>query len=521
MNALFSILHRQKCKNTHHKLALDALRYLTPAPLPWANVFLWHIEPYLRGSKAPDTEFKDFTNHVLYPPSGGKPWGGAARLACKWYDKTLELLRSEDWAEAAYAAGVLGHYITDPLMPLHTAQSDAEALVHRSLEWAIARSYDHLLRPLPEQSDEKIVPVNASQAHWLADAITAESTLANALYWELVAEYDPERGDPDPIQGTSPRFQAISRKQLQRSQQLLGAILSCVIADAQVRPPNYPVTVAAVLAVPATPLFAVSRAVAIRRENKIVRAMSKERKAIGRLDHTQSADVSVVAESYEREVLTMPAHSAHVARNQVDVDPRTAFSEPRDLSRGALAAALQADAVTAQSPAASTNSNRSEMVVPPMPGTRRHSRRDEQPLRFRLALGDDVEQAPSIGPKTARKLGAAGIKTVSQLLTADPARVAAAAGGSVSAADAGEWQQQARLCCEVPGLAGHDAQLLVGCGVTAPADLVQFSPIELWELVIPVAESPDGRRILRDSKPPDLDEVTRWIAAAQSVSQAA
>ena len=49
-------------------------------------------------------------------------------------------------------------------------------------------------------------------------------------------------------------------------------------------------------------------------------------------------------------------------------------------------------------------------------------------------------------------------------------------------------------------------------------DLAALSPIELWELVIPVAESPDGRRVLKGQKAPSLDVVTGWIDAAKKAA---
>jgi len=69
MTLLFHILYAAHTRNTHHKLALDALRRLAcmDADL-WQNLFLVHGKLYLEGSKAPDNEFKDFKNHVLHTP---------------------------------------------------------------------------------------------------------------------------------------------------------------------------------------------------------------------------------------------------------------------------------------------------------------------------------------------------------------------------------------------------------------------------------------------------------------------
>ena len=80
---------------------------------------LHHHGEYLAGSEAPDERFKDFRNHVLHVAENG--WGGPQE-ACRWYGRLVDACRRREWAEAAFAAGVLSHYFSDPFMPLHTAQ---------------------------------------------------------------------------------------------------------------------------------------------------------------------------------------------------------------------------------------------------------------------------------------------------------------------------------------------------------------------------------------------------------------
>ena len=73
------------------------------------------------------------------------------------------------------------------------------------------------------------------------------------------------------------------------------------------------------------------------------------------------------------------------------------------------------------------------------------------------------------------------------------------------------WQTQSSLMCQVPGLRGHDAQLLVGCEITTPEKIRTYSPEALLSIVGPFAESREGQRMLRSSNPPDLAEVQDWI----------
>jgi energy-coupling factor transporter ATP-binding protein EcfA2 len=132
--------------------------------------------------------------------------------------------------------------------------------------------------------------------------------------------------------------------------------------------------------------------------------------------------------------------------------------------------------------------------------------------RFYLAVTDAVEDAPSIGPRLAEQFYQIGIKTIDDLLRADPEQAARGLGNRrVTAELVRQWQQQSMLACRVPELRGHDAQILVACGVTEPEQLAQSSPADLWQRVQPFADSVEGKRIVRSGKAPDFEEVTDWI----------
>ena len=82
-----------------------------------------------------------------------------------------------------------------------------------------------------------------------------------------------------------------------------------------------------------------------------------------------------------------------------------------------------------------------------------------------------------------------------------------------------DWQEQARLVCRIPNLRGHDAQLLVACNLTSPEELAAMNASSVLSQVLVIAESPEGLRILRGGKQPDLEEVSDWIRwASQSRS---
>ncbi len=91
-------------------------------------------------------------------------WGGAAKTAEKWLEKCLRMLSASNWKEASYAIGVLSHYFTDPFMPLHTAQSRRETIVHRPLEWSVCCSYRSIFKLACNDASLDSFPIESSIA---------------------------------------------------------------------------------------------------------------------------------------------------------------------------------------------------------------------------------------------------------------------------------------------------------------------------------------------------------------------
>jgi predicted flap endonuclease-1-like 5' DNA nuclease len=154
-------------------------------------------------------------------------------------------------------------------------------------------------------------------------------------------------------------------------------------------------------------------------------------------------------------------------------------------------------------------------------GKQNHSdkRSSNRSTPFRLELDSALLDAPSIGPKTAKRFSAIGITTVRQFLALEPKIVAAQLNTSHIQADTVEtWQAQARLACQIPRIYGHDAQILVACGFDSPEEVAQAEPEVVLSLVDEFVETPEAKFIVR-GKRPDLDEVTNWVEwAAESRS---
>ena len=137
---------------------------------------------------------------------------------------------------------------------------------------------------------------------------------------------------------------------------------------------------------------------------------------------------------------------------------------------------------------------------------------DGAKLKFYLDLNDHVEAAPSIGPRTAERFEKIGIVTVGEFLKNTAESMAAKINYKRITADViRDWQNQTRLVCRIPNLRGHDAQLLVACGITEPEDISVMQPDKLFDIIGPFSETKEGLKIIRSGKKPDLDEIKDWI----------
>ncbi|MGD9784706.1 MAG: DUF4332 domain-containing protein [Hyphomicrobiaceae bacterium] len=141
--------------------------------------------------------------------------------------------------------------------------------------------------------------------------------------------------------------------------------------------------------------------------------------------------------------------------------------------------------------------------------------------RFYLALDHDIAHAPSIGPRTAERLRAAGVVKVRDLMTADLAGVAASVPVRyVTEVALRDWRDQARLVCTVPFLRGTHAQLLVGAGYRSPEAVAAADPVELMSAILRFATTREGQSVLRSGPPPDSDKVKGWMLNAAEAEPA-
>jgi hypothetical protein len=528
MSLLFTIVYAAHANGTHHKLALDALRYLPRGDAePWRRVFLKYADVYMTGSKAPDDEFKDFKNHVLHVRDSY--WGGAPEKAVNWYGHLVEALREGDFERAVYAAGVLSHYYTDPIHPFHTGQSDAENSVHRAVEWSINRSYDGL-RAEGEAKHQDETPSLPAGDDWLRAHVIAGAERSNPHYETLITHYDLKSGVREPAAGLNPIARDAVSALLIYAAKGFALVLDRAITEAAVEPPEVSLTAETVLATLKMPAKWIMKKITDADTRRQVQAMYDELMATGRVEETLPEDDRIVRNLYKKEVVEPRAAGMAAERAKrlapaaaVTKTPRAQSSARPAAVAGAQSAAPVASPRKDSMPPLELQEIHAEFAARPavvVPGPSVFDRdalsRLSTAPRHHLAEDDDLERAPSIGPKLAERLALGGIVSVKDFLDAAPGTVVSLLGsGRFDAETVERWKAEARLVLRVPGLRGTHAQLLAGAGYDTPERLAEADPATLSAAVLAYATTPAGGRILRNGDTPDIEAVTRWVHGAQ------
>ncbi len=299
MNLLITILRAAHCRSTHHFFAIDALPLMmTQQGQRWQTVLLKHHSRYLEGAKDPDKKFRDFRNHVVHVKDGH--WGGAPKKAEIWYENLIADLDAKRWSDAAYAAGVLSHYFSDPLMPLHTAQSEIESVVHRPMEWSVVKSYQRILDRW-QDGNHKIVFDIPNQSGWLAQAVRRGAEVANRYYDELIKHYDLKSGVKRPTEGFDQHSIDILAGLFGLAITGWAKILERAADETRSEIPSLPLTAASLVATLQMPAAWITRRIESKTEREAVQAIFDEYQTSGRVERNKPAEVKSVATERQRD----------------------------------------------------------------------------------------------------------------------------------------------------------------------------------------------------------------------------
>jgi len=522
MSLLQNVLFSHRSTSTHHKLVLDALRHLRRDDADaWRRMFLKQGESLLAGATAPDDQFKDFRNHVVHVRE--KCWGGAVELAETWYRHTVEALQKKQWGKAAFAAGALSHYYCDPLMPLHTAQTEEAGIVHRACDRSVFRSYD-LLTAILERDLGGYPDVKVSNGpRWLAEMVKTGARLSHEHYDVVIDHYNIQKGWRNPAAGLDDELRVSLAECLGHAVVGIARIFDRAIDAAGVPAPRSGIAFAGLRAWFRIPSMRWKRSRAAARQRRIVKAAFKEFRKTGKVTTALPEDEKTVRKLHAEDVLgttlaTLDSIKPRLVGTRhgtgTYLRPMSAASAP------VVSIEMQPKATEAASGARSgASSTRKAAFVSSADGSSapRVSKPVPKLAKFHLDPSSPLTDAPSIGNRTAQKLTAIGIRTVAQLLARSPEDVALRLKlGHIKADTVREWQVEARLACRVPNLRALDVKILVACGITEPEELAKCEALELLDRVDLFVSTSEGQRAIRGGgHQPDLDVVTGWIESAR------
>jgi predicted flap endonuclease-1-like 5' DNA nuclease len=529
MSLLYAVVFASRCRSNHHRLAIDALRHLRSQHAErWRDLLLSQHVEYLRGAKAPDEEFKDFKNHVLHVRE--KEWGGAIEACNEWYRRTVRALAAKDWKQAAWCAGVLSHYFVDPIQPFHTHQTEEENVIHRAVEWSFSKSYKTFQQIL--EADFGGYPnIEVPQGEkWLADMVRAGAKAANAHYELVIDHYDFAKGVKDPPAGLDQELKDTIAKLVGHAAVGFSRVLDRAFEEAAVKPPKVADGLQALFLTLDMPIQSVLKAMDDAAARREVAAQYEEFVRTGKVRSTLGEDDKVVRELHAIEVLKTPLSSldakwpreigakagegamARDTKRKTPVVPRAKQVRTIELAPEPTATVTRIAPPPAE-----------PVVKPPklpmsreLPEGAPLAKKEKALPKPTLNENAPVVQAPSIGPKTAKRFEALGVKTIADLLALNAEEGEQKIDTRhISAQVIRDWQAQALLACTVPGLRSREAQALVACGVQDAQDLIESDASELCEHVAQWGLSEEGQRAWGNAPAPTGDDVATWIERAR------
>ncbi len=304
MSVYYRLVLNSVCRSNHHRIAVMALQHLQDAHAEkWRKLFLHHQQAFLEGAKAPDTSFKDFRNHVLHVREDN--WGGAPKAAREWYTRTVRALSQNDWRHAAYCAGVMSHYVCDPVQPFHTGQTEEETTIHRAVEWSFSKAFPDLYQILEMEIGYPELEAGEGD-EWLEEMVCEGAAESNQHYETVIDHYDFEVGHKRPEAGLDQELKDVVAGLLGYATVLLARVLDRAFAEADVAPPNTSLVLDTLFAAGNAPIRKLLKALEDEKDRDLVESQYKEFRRTGKVRETLGEDDKVVRALHAEEVLGVP-----------------------------------------------------------------------------------------------------------------------------------------------------------------------------------------------------------------------
>ncbi|MEM1087038.1 MAG: DUF4332 domain-containing protein, partial [Pseudomonadota bacterium] len=528
--------------------------------------------------------------HVLHVQEG--EWGGARDAAMQWYGKAVEALRDRKWGKAAYALGVMSHYYSDVVQPLHTGQTEEEGVIHRAFEWSVTKS-----RPAwKARIDATGYPQVQGGPHtgFVADMVLEAAKTSNPHYQTCIDHYDIRIGAKKPEDGLDNTLLDLMAELLAYATAGIAHLFERAFAEAAVIPPKVDLDLPGYLAALDIPARKLVRRVDNAWQGRQIEAMLAEFEETGKVLKTLPKENKAIRKAHAEQVLRVPIEhldaqplnpigSKHVTNEDrsAPVDyvmklipvPTSSSAEPdipEPIVDETIAEPIKIE-LTEDTPETVVAVEEKQIVedtdtelfeddtAPEIASAEPHFEpvQSEETVKAdepepeiileadiiteiepeaqpaleqatpaedtegsRLTLASPVVDAPSIGPKTAKRLEPLGIITIGDLLEADPAETVKALDvGYITLKTFYEWQDQTRLMLGVRGLRVLDAQILVGAGVRSIEALQKASAATVFQAATTFLGTPGGSRVLWGAENTlEEAEVADWIERAKDAA---
>ncbi len=347
----------------------------------------------------------------------------------------------------------------------------------------------------------------------------------------MIDHYDFAKGVKDPPAGLDQELKDTIAKLVGHAAVGLSRILDRAFAEAAVRPPRMGDDLEGFFLALEIPIQAVLKTLDNAASRREVEAQYEEYRRTGKVRTTLGDDDKAVRELHALEVLKTPLSNLDAkwpreigAKAGEGAPPRKTSAKTPAIPRAKQTRTIDLPPKTeplAVAPAPMPEPKPVKQQTPrELPEGAPLAKREKTLPKFMLNEGAPVVQAPSIGPKTAKRLEAVGVRTIADLLALN------AEDGEqqidarhISAKVIRDWQAQALLACTVPGMKSREAQALVACGIQDGHDLAESDAAQLCEGVAQWGLSDEGQRAWGAAAAPTADDVATWIERAKRAIQ--
>ncbi len=421
-------------------------------------------------------------------------------------------------------------------MPLHTAQSPRETVIHRPLEWSVCCAYRDIYKDACSNAElmEFELP---SGSEWMVDTIHRGASFAHQYYEALLDDYNMSEARRFPALALGTESKRILAQLFVSVQTAWGSALDRIAAESTIALPKTSAilpTLIAGLQIPSKKIVQSIESMEQRKEverildeyrrtGKVVQNISIEQRRV-QVVRKQKPDLRPAPAEMERITITPPPPKVDDAVKippKASATPLVTASEPNTVVQPKPEVSLpvpkphvrQASAAT--TPKAETDPPAIQSAVPAS-SDQAASESAPKSTRRRLTLKSPIVDAPAIGPKTAARFHSIGCTTIEDFLSANAQQLAEALNAKwITERLILQWQDQARMALRIDRLTAAGSGLLIIAGIRSTEELARQNGPKLHAALVDAAKSTEGMRLLRDQAPPPLATIERWIAAAQ------